>query len=208
MNDSQEATVSKISHESGNILVAGGLGTVVLSLLGVYIWHSATASVPYYSSTRDFSDTQGYQQWYYQDSTGNNLSFSPLRNEWHAMEPHLTLSPTGGHPGEFRDAVRRWIVPEEGLLMLRAHTYDLDPMCGDGVQVSVRKEGKILWPSSGIPQTINNGNTVGYNITLSDIPVSAGEVLEFVINKGGGDNWCDSTHFSTDIVFYPNLVTE
>jgi len=153
-----------------------------------------------YQASVDFSAVQGQRNWFYMDSTGASMSFSPANNMW--TGPYtccLLLWSTGGHPGA-EDAVRRWKAPQAGSVHMTGNVSDGNTNCGDGVIVSIKKGATLLWQ-----QVIENGDITGVNYDLTT-NVLAGDNLDFVINRRGDTN-CDSTNFDPRITFSPQIVS-
>jgi hypothetical protein len=115
---------------------------------------------------------------------------------WQGNETYLLLWDSGGHPGGGADAVRRWVAPQGGSATITGSARDLDPSCGGGVVVSIRRNTTMLWQ-----QTLANGNTAGIPFELTTA-VGAGDNVDFVINRGA-NNDCDATGFDPTIVFTP-----
>ena len=147
-----------------------------------------------YSSTIDFSDTQGRECWSYLDSSNTPMAFDNARALW-KKNPDQTalLWQTGTHPGSTVDTVRRWTVALDGSVRLTGHFQDADPGGGDGVVVSIRKNGVDLWT-----RAIPNGGPD----TTFDFPaqVTRGDRVDFVVNRNGNPNY-DSTAFGVTLGF-------
>lgn len=149
-----------------------------------------------FRASSGFSGTQGYRNWYYQDSSGNLMSYNSAGNLWQGNETYLQIFPTLMHPGNFTDAVRRWKAPSAGSVRITGNVYDVDTSCGQGVSVSIRKNGSTLWS-----QTVANGNTAGFSFDLTQTAVS-GDDIDFVVNRGVDNVWnCDTTFFDPTIDF-------
>jgi hypothetical protein len=154
------------------------------------------ASTTYRAST-DFSTTQGFRNWFYLYGSGVPMTANP-GGWWLGNETFLLLWNNGGHPGNAADAVRRWVAPQAGSATITGNASDQNTSCGAGVVVSIRRNATVLWQ-----QTIANGNSTGFAYNLTP-PLAAGDNLDFVINRGAGNNDCDSTNFDPTIVFTPS----
>jgi carbohydrate binding protein with CBM6 domain len=165
-----------------------------LAGLTTFLFASSTwaQSVDTYTASADFSNVQGYRNWYYLDSTGAQMYFNGWA--WQGPETYLLLWSNGGHPGNYNDAVRQWRAPSSGSVHVTGSVSDANVSCGTGVIVSIKNGSRILWQ-----QTIDNGNTVGFSYDLT-VAVNAGDQLNFVINNRG-DWGCDSTNFDPTIAF-------
>jgi hypothetical protein len=146
-----------------------------------------------YQASTDFSSTQGFQNWFYLYGAGTPMTFSG--GNWQGNEAFLLLNVDGGHPGNLSDAIRRWKAPQAGSITITGNASDLDPSCGAGASVYIKKNATLLWQ-----QTIANGNTTGvpFNVTTT---VAAGDNIDFGINRGSDNVWdCDGTGFDPKIV--------
>ncbi len=148
---------------------------------------------PVYSATDDFSDSQGRDCWNYLDSSGAMMIFDNTRSLWR-KEPDQTalLWQTGAHPGQTVDAIRRWQSPVDGTVRVSGSFVDGDPGGGDGILVTIRKNGTQIFT-----QDVPNGGQSPFNLTL---PVTRGEQLDFVINRKANPSY-DSTVFSASLQF-------
>lgn len=145
-----------------------------------------------YQASTDFSATQGYRNWYYLGSDGVYMTFDYANSRWQGSEAYVLLWSSGGHPGEIADAVRRWVAPSAGNITITGNVRDGYDCGTDGVVVQIKKGSTILWQAS-----IANGDMVGLNFNVATT-VAAGEVIDFVINKGI-DGSCDVTVFDPTI---------
>ncbi len=146
-----------------------------------------------YSSRDDFSDSQGRECWNYLDSSGAPMIFDNARSLWR-KEPDETalLWQLGAHPGSTVDVVRRWQSPVDGTVTVSGTFIDGDPGGGDGVLVSIRRNGTAVFT-----QDIPNGGQAAFNLPLT---LARGERLDFVINRKANANY-DSTAFSASLPF-------
>lgn len=146
-----------------------------------------------YSASSGFSQTQGLNNWSYLDSSGATMTFDTASNWWRGSEQYALLFGSGGHPGMNVDAIRRWTAPRAGTTHITGSASDGDAGGGDGVVVSIRKGPQTLWSQS----IVNGGASVSYDVTTT---VQSGNTIDFVINKGTGDNSYDSTSFDPHIM--------
>ncbi|HWW59985.1 MAG TPA: hypothetical protein VN181_01330, partial [Thermoanaerobaculia bacterium] len=132
------------------------------------------------------------------DGNGTPMSFKPAEGLWRGGETYLVLTSLGGHPGVAVDAVRQWKAPVAGSVRITGNVSDANGGCGNGVIVSIKKGGQVLWQ-----QTLENGNTTGFAYDVTTM-VSAGEQVSFVINNRGGDWACDLTNFDPSVQYVPS----
>ena len=91
------------------------------------------------------------------------------------------------------DAIRRWTAPRSSSAPITGSVADGDESCGDGVVVAIRKGATTLWSHA----IANGGVSVSYDLTTT---VSSGDMIDFVINRNAGDNFCDATTFDPRII--------
>lgn len=152
------------------------------------------ACVATFSASGGFSNVQGKNGWSYLSSDGAAMTFVSAQSYWQGAEPYLLITNGGGHPGVALDAVRRWTAPKAGSVKITGKAFDTHAGCGqDGVNVSIRKGASVLWQA-----TVAKDDAVGqsYDVTTT---VSAGDKVDFVLNKGVDDG-CDSSHFDPTLV--------
>ena len=157
-----------------------------------------------YRASTDFSTTQGYRNWYYISDTSDTLmSYRSDYNVWEGAEgAYQWLWTNGGHPMYWHDAIRQWRAPSAGNIQITGSASDANANCGDGVNVSITKNGLSLWQ-----RNISNGDSTGYGYNLS-LTVAAGDKINFIINKGSGNSVeCDSTTFDPTITFTPTSAS-
>lgn len=148
---------------------------------------------PVYSAMDDFSDTQGRDCWSYVDSSGAPMVFDNANARWRkAVDQGVYLWRTGAHPGGTVDAVRRWLSPVDGALSLTGAFNDGDPTGGDGVTVSIRKNGTPVF-SQDLPKRGRAPFTLSFAVARND-------QLEFVVNRKTNTSY-DSTGFAVSMTF-------
>lgn len=151
------------------------------------------AAVSTYKASTDFRNVQGYRGWWYHDSQGRNMTYNSSKGFWQGTETYLELWNSGGGPGNTLDAIRSWVAPSSGTIQITGNAKDLQSGGGGGVTVSIKKSGTVIWQ-----QTIANGNTTGFNFNVNT-SITAGQGINFVINRGGGGNSWDATYFDPTI---------
>jgi len=151
---------------------------------------------PTYSALDDFSDSQGRDCWNYLDSAGVPMVFDNTNSRWR-KEPDQTvfLWALGTHPGTTLDSVRRWKSPVDGAVKVTGRFADADAGGGDGVLVSIRKNGVAVFT-----QDIANGGAPAlFDVTLQ---LLRNDQLDFVVNRKTTPS-NDTTAFSASIGFTP-----
>jgi len=149
-----------------------------------------------YSALDDFSDVQGRECWTYVDSAGAQMAFDNTTFRWRTMPDQGNyLWRDGAHPGGTVDAIRRWLVPVDGALTLTGSFTDVDPGGGDGVLVTIRKGGTVLF-TRDIP---NGGAAAPFSVQVA---ASQNEQIEFIVNRKGNASY-DTTAFTASLAFKP-----
>jgi hypothetical protein len=107
---------------------------------------------------------------------------------------HLSLTPTGGHPGHTsaHAAILRWVAPADGTISIDG-TLAHPTAAGDGVHA------RILSSRTGLlgEWTVHNTKTA---TSFPDRPVTAGETLEWIVDSRTNAN-SDSYTWSPKITF-------
>lgn len=149
-----------------------------------------------YSSRIDFSDAQGRDCWAYLDSGGTPMIFDNTRALWR-KEPDQTalIWANGMHPGSTVDPVLRWKGPLDGTVTLTGQFQDADPGGGDGVTVTIRRNGVALWT-----RALANASAAA-TFTLTS-PVSRDDTFDFVVNRNADPSW-DTTAFEATLSYAP-----
>lgn len=152
------------------------------------------ASVQTFSYSDDFSSAQGNRGWYYLDSTGAQMQWDAAQQRWQGGEAHLQLFSWGGHPGQGRDAVARWVAPRAGIVKISGLVNDSHAGCGaDGVVFRIAADGTVL-QSIALGRDDSAGKT--FDVATS---IGQGQSIDFALSKGT-DNGCDTTAFNPTIV--------
>jgi hypothetical protein len=140
-----------------------------------------------YSGTIDFSDTQGRDCWSYRDSASNMMSFDNTRSLWRKLpDENALIWSTGMHPGSTVDPVLRWTTPLDGTVALSGSFADADPGGGDGVTVSIRRNGNAIWS-----QNIPNAGNASFSL---DVPLVRGDLIDFVVSPNANANYDTTAH--------------
>jgi hypothetical protein len=156
------------------------------------------------STNSGFSFRQGDQGFSYleadlQAETLRSMTWNRLAREWRGTQRYSIVSEGGAHPGSGLAAVRTWLVPGPGALKVRGtakrgHTAP----CGDGVTVSVRLNGTVLWEQAILP---NDFSEHPYTATFTG---RGGDVVEWWVVPGA-TNECDGTSLDGYILWDDGL---
>jgi hypothetical protein len=186
-------------HNAVRTLVAVASLAVALS--------STPALAQVWQASTDYSNTQGYRNWRYMTyvpSTAGNPGTYELMvyglnyygfDSWH-YEPLYGDYIVGGfmHPSGLETA-RVWESPVAGTVRVTGTAAKWDPNGGDGVYVTIWKNGSLLWDA-----TIAFDDLVGHGYDLT-VDVRPGDWLIFRVNRINDQNY-DS------ILFDPRIAVE
>jgi hypothetical protein len=153
----------------------------------------------HYDATAQFSSTQGQDCWSYLDGSGNQLVFNSADQRWASPgDAGLLIWNTGMHPGGTGNTVRRFTAPLDGAVTLNLAAFDADPGGGDGVNVVVMAAGNVV--SRAV--IVNGGTADPVSLPLQ---LRRGDVVDVVVERGGGDNAYDTTGITMGIDFAATL---
>ncbi len=161
-------------------------------------------------SAAQFGKLQGGDHWYYgymdRSGEGDFTEFPQYSEEAGVWQHDATAAPstrlwdTGGRPvltanGIEQWAVRRWVSPIEGSILISGVLALSGGTCGDGVGGMIRVDGVEVWS-----RLIAFNDTQGamYQVRAT---VRAGSTVDLVITPGGfhPTDHCDETTFITQI---------
>jgi hypothetical protein len=149
-------------------------------------------------STADFSAQQGANGWSYLDGQGTPLVYEthsdcPAGACYVGNESYLLVGDNWLHPGPISAAVKRWVAPASGSVVLSGWFGDDQVGCGDGVRLLVEHGGSVLYDHA-----IAEGDTAGAS-WQSFLDIQQGEAIDIEVHKGTGNSWCDRTAVEVDI---------
>jgi len=99
----------------------------------------------------------------------------------------------GGHPNGCDHApALAWVSPWDGVVRVTGNAHKLDPNGGDGVDVDILKNDRLLWS-----RTIAFDDAVGHDFDLT-VPAKTGDHLYFRIHQRLTTDY-DSTYFNPTI---------
>jgi len=155
-----------------------------------------------YVANAGFTNTQGANQWYYQDNVNgswkNMTVYTPGgylgQPEWHNSTGGYVW-PSGEHPGPNNDTARAWQAPTSGVIDITSHVAKM-VSGGNGVVVKITKNGTAIWG----PMTIAGNDMNGVDANITGVPVAQFDVIRFEINNNGDWN-VDSTVWNPAILY-------
>ncbi|MDI4649991.1 glycosyl hydrolase family 28 protein [Cohnella hashimotonis] len=163
----------------------------------------SASPVDAYVGGLDFSSVQGANQWYYKEWNGSsyaNMTWNATDRKWKGTGSYIGMwGPNFVHP-ESNDAVKAWLAPSTGTVMIKGTAAKWDTGGGDGVRIKIMKNGTPLWPSSGW-QTIAATDRLGVQFGVI-ANVAAGDYVYIVVNKNGTDSY-DTTVLDAMISYKP-----
>jgi len=167
---------------------------------------SGTVNGDSYDASTDFSTTQGKRYWYYRvwrSGIGTTLmNWNPDgSNHWRGANTYDAIWNGAGsvylHPDNSQ-AMLEWQAPKSGTIKVTGQVKKGNIDGGDGVNVSIWKNGSMIWPS-GSWQTINFNDATGvfhdFNTT-----VAFGDVISFRVDQRSNAGW-DTTYWSPKITY-------
>lgn len=131
-----------------------------------------------YLASSDFSGTQGYKNWYYQQTDGStytDCTWNQGYYRWEGSQPCLAIGNNSMHPETGYSPVRKWVAPNAGTVRITG-TVQVPSDGGDGVIPRVLLNASPVWN----PGTVSYGSPQSHDITIS---VAAGDSLYFILDK-------------------------
>lgn len=157
-----------------------GLSVLSVMLLG---WsqlpapvHAASTS---HQASSEFATTQGQNNWYYQQGSGNtysDLTYNTSASRWDLNQSYPWVSSTAQHPGNSADSVRTWVSPGVGTITISG-SITKGSADGDGIQATIKKDNTTLWTQK-ITTTADQTPT-----GVTQIAVVKGTQIHFIVNK-------------------------
>ncbi|WP_239302788.1 hypothetical protein [Paenibacillus sp. ACRRY] len=123
---------------------------------------------------------------------------SERNNFWVGNEAWLRVGPNYQHPGANSDSVRKFVAPESGTLRFEG-TPKLEATGGDGVIVSIQKNGTTIWG----PNTITTTTGSSYDFSID---VNATDSITFIVNKNQ-NNTSDKTLWDPVLTYETSQVS-
>jgi hypothetical protein len=192
-----------LTHLGASYTIWTGCNSMTGRICSMTMNANKGASVPYVSGTTyqhsiDFSNEQGSRGWRTYELAGSLLTPMTFANgRWGCPEPACLIMPGGlSHPGTTRFSVLEWTSPVLENLRITGSVIDGDPGGGDGVDVSITRDGVVLFSAT----LANGGAAIPFNFMTSAVP---GTVYRFITSPRGNNN-NDTTIF--DPVIAPFAV--
>ena len=162
-----------------------------------------------HNAAREFSTVQGETGWYYriwQAGVGtNDMVWNPDGSgHWRGSGSWDAVWVLGDslyiHPDATQILVE-WTAPRSGTADVSGVVRKFATEGGDGVTVSIWKNGTMIWPENGQWMHIASNDAVGCDAKVTT-DLNAGDVLSFRVDKFG-DTAYDTTEW-TPVIRYEN----
>ncbi|MCU6707356.1 glycosyl hydrolase family 28 protein [Paenibacillus sp. J5C_2022] len=164
-------------------------------------------------AAEDYATVQGNQGWRYRvlpgGGTAADMSWNPdSSNHWRGMSTFDAIWSDNGnfylHPDNNNQVALEWQAARPGTVRLTGVASKLVATGGDGVKVSIWKNGTMIWPADGQWQTIAYNDTAGVSHQVSTT-VAAGDKISFRVDQNGNSSY-DSTSWNPEINYEFNNV--
>ncbi|NJD01269.1 MAG: DNRLRE domain-containing protein [Ruminiclostridium sp.] len=156
---------------------------------------------------KDFTSTQGANNWYYQKTDGSaysNLTWNSTSNRWDDSTYNPVITSTIQSTQNSWDSARKWVAPAAGILNIKGSVASSQSYSqSDGFNVKILKNSSNVWPASGW-QYIAGTDTTGKSINET-ISVNQGDVIYLIANKYSTPDW-DNVVFKVDMTLYPGAT--
>lgn len=166
---------------------------------------SITSAANLFNAGNDFSGTQGTNGWSYQLYNGtsySNLTYDSTNQWWGSSTGFVSRFGELPNSTSSNWVARAWTASSTGTISIRGRIHKDDIGGGDGVTAKITKNGTIIWPTNGTPQSIAYNDDVGVATDLDSISVAAGDIIRFEVNNGGSANSVnDLTSWSPSVAY-------
>ncbi|MHB1485308.1 MAG: hypothetical protein ACYCYI_11685 [Saccharofermentanales bacterium] len=143
---------------------------------------------------------QGKNQWYYQQWDGtrySNLSWDNANKRWIGKTASIRIGKTEMSPEKGKDAIRKWIVPCDGIVSLKGNIKCAIISGTKGVSVEILHNSTSLWKQN----ISTSASSAGINYLLNR-NVKAGDAIYFkVTSTATGDT--DTLIWDPLVIFAP-----
>jgi len=163
-----------------------------------------------FRASTDFGASQGGNNWAYLQQYApytsymylTNMNWDAANSRWKGNEEYALIAGNWMSPGETYNAVRKWIAPKDGTILVSGHiALGQSGQGGDGVAVTIKRSGGYPFMESNVwgPYTMDGNDTTGLSHSLV-LDIKKGEALYFNVNKRG-NNYYDVTNWDPKITY-------
>jgi hypothetical protein len=163
-----------------------------------------------FRASTDFGSSQGLNNWaYFQQYTPysssmylTNMNWDGTNNRWRGNEDYVLIAGNWMSPGETYNAVRKWIAPKDGTILVSGNiALGQSGQGGDGVEVRIKRSGAYPFLESDVwgPYTMDGNDITGLTHQFV-LNVKRGEALYFNVNKRG-NHYYDVTNWDPKITY-------
>jgi len=201
------ATLSGVQHDFQVSVNAGDIIAFVLDSNGdssydKTYWNPVIEEIrqTVYTTSTDFSQQQGMYGWRYVQNDGSNemnMSWNGSSGIWSGSVNNLLIGADWQHPAIGVQSQRKWLAPSSGTIRISGLVRKYDSDQGNGVVVSIWKNGVKLWGDN----TITNLSGVSHDITTN---VTAGDAVYFKVDANGDPSF-DKTYWDPTIELTPSF---
>lgn len=164
-------------------------------------WNPSIAYLDGHAAEVEYGSTQGANNWYYQQWNGTEYAALQYKNQqWEGTTPFTLILGNFQHPND-TDSVRTWQAPKSGLIRIAGNVAKENIDGGDGVMVSVKKNGIILWSKH-----LDYNDANGYELNLT-VAVTVGDRIYFSVNRNA-DSTYDGTLWKPVIAYLDAHATD
>lgn len=142
-------------------------------------WNPTVEYISPYDSAVDYSGVQGQNQWSYQSWDGTayaNLTWNSGSSLWEETGTNLAVASVNMHPELTKDAVRKWVAPNNGIVNVNGSIQNPD-IGGDGVTIVILKNAIPYWSKN-----VGGSDAAAYAFNFK-VTVQQGDILYFRVNK-------------------------
>ena len=159
--------------------------------------------VVHYNNVSDFSDTQGYRNWYYLYADydiydAKQMIYDTANGNWRGEDFFCHISVDSVHPGANMETIIAWTAPKDGIVeydcLVRRTPSDPNGVGADGVYVYIAKTDTEDYLDS---MTLRSNDLDEHELSGS-AEVKKGQTLYFVTNFQS-NYYFDQTKWVIDI---------
>jgi hypothetical protein len=164
----------------------------------INIYDTASIPAPSYNVLNDFTYTQGWNQWSYEQWYQNAWSYMTRSGDYMKGTEYYTLvRPTSMLADVNSDSAVVWNALKDGTINISGNVHKVNINEGDGTLVKIMHNQTQIWPASGW-QTLAFNDSTGYTYDLN-VNVALGDKIRFIVNV-------NTTPLGDDTRFNPTIT--